>query len=504
MSVEARAAALALAEEVLGAFHGDACRNVGALLLRHSDGLTLRDLQRRLPQEPDVGKALASLLLHGEGRVRHANAEETRPPIYSADLNAVLRRPRQARALRALKRHAPDAVGVVEASLELGCVSTQRLREVAQDDALLTKLATSGVLARCDGTETFRDVNKNTLCDTKNRDLPTDTSSNAKRRAAGMGKALADNDDTTAWRVSHRALSALLRREATLDVVEKKLTKRFRRVASALWDLGAVRDAPLTPVPDAEDDDTQREDRRQAFEVRFARPVKAVEALVKRRHGDAAAKKVVQDLEIMQYDHVRFVSSRRTKDGEVFLLEPERCRDHVRSETVRALIKQKLDGDAARLHRALSEHAHLAETDVAERALLPPKDARTKLYALFHLGFARHVELPRQADRSGGAIQLWAADPERSRVVVLADTRRALARLWKRRRCECQKDEALDPFSLDTKTADKRKREQLRGRLDRLDRAILQLDAACELFEDDDVLAALPERDDADFEWRQP
>ena len=63
-------------------------------------------------------------------------------------------------------------------------------------------------------------------------------------------------------------------------------------------------------TPDAEDDDTQREDRRQAFEVRFARPVKAVEALVKRRHGDAAAKKVVQDLEIMQYDHVRFVSSR--------------------------------------------------------------------------------------------------------------------------------------------------------------------------------------------------
>jgi hypothetical protein len=56
---------------------------------------------------------------------------------------------------------------------------------------------------------------------------------------------------------------------------------------------------------------------------------------------------------------------------------------------------------------------------------------------------------------------------------------------------------------LDTKTADKRKREQLRGRLDRLDRAILQLDAACELFEDDDVLAALPEGDDADFEWRQ-
>merc|ERR1711861_78781 len=96
---------------------------------------------------------------------------------------------------------------------------------------------------------------------------------------------------------------------------------------------------------------------------------------------------------------------------------------------------------------------HLAESDIAERALLPPKDARTKLYALFHLGFARHVELPRQADRPGGAIQLWKADCERSRVVVLADTRRALARLLKRRRFECDKDEGLDPFSLDDSRA---------------------------------------------------
>ena len=144
-------------------------------------------------------------------------------------------------------------------------------------------------------------------------------------------------------------------------------------------------------------------------------------------------------------------------------------------------MKQKLDSDAARLHRALSEHEHLAESDIAERALLPPKDARTKLYALFHLGFARHVELPRQADRPGGAIQLWKADCERSRVVVLADTRRALARLLKRRRFECDKDEGLDPFSLDdSRAADPRKRERLRGRLDRLDRAILQLDEACE------------------------
>ena len=73
MSVEARAAALELADEVLRAFHGDACARVGALLLKHADGLTLRDLRRRLPDQPDVATALVALLQHGEGRARHAS-----------------------------------------------------------------------------------------------------------------------------------------------------------------------------------------------------------------------------------------------------------------------------------------------------------------------------------------------------------------------------------------------------------------------------------------------
>ena len=508
MSVEARAAALELADEVLRAFHGDACARVGALLLKHADGLTLRDLRRRLPDQPDVATALVALLQHGEGRARHASPDESRPPVYTVDLDAVLRRPRQARALRALRRHSSEGAKVIEACLEAGCCSTSRLREVARDDALLTQLATYGVLAKCDGVEGYKDVNTNTLFDEKNRDLPDEKTSKAKSRAAAMGQAIHSNDGSV-WRCSHRALKALLRREATLDVIEKKLNKRMRRVAAALWDLGAVRAVPITPAPDPEDDADQREERENSYVLKYAAKVADVEALVRRRHGDAAAKKVGQDLELLQGDHVRFVSSQRQKYGrgdtqETYLLEPERCRAYIRSETVSALVKQKLDSDAARLHRALSEHEHLAESDIAERALLPPKDARTKLYALFHLGFARHVELPRQADRPGGAIQLWKADCERSRVVVLADTRRALARLLKRRRFECEKDEGLDPFSLDdSRAADPRKRERLRGRLDRLDRAILQLDEACELFEDDDVQARLPDNDDGDFEWRE-
>ena len=48
----------------------DACARVGALLLKHADGLTLRDLRRRLPDQPDVATALVALLQHGEGRAR--------------------------------------------------------------------------------------------------------------------------------------------------------------------------------------------------------------------------------------------------------------------------------------------------------------------------------------------------------------------------------------------------------------------------------------------------
>ena len=334
MSVEARAAALELADEVLRAFHGDACARVGALLLKHADGLTLRDLRRRLPDQPDVATALVALLQHGEGRARHSSIDESRPPVYSVDLNAVLRRPRQARALRALRRHTQAGAKVIEACLEAGCCSTQKLREVARDDALLTQLATYGVLAKCDGVEEYKDVNTNTLFDEKNRDLPTETASKAKSRAAAMGKAL-HSDDGLVWRCSHRALKALLRREATLDVIEKKLNKRMRRVAAALWDLGAVRAVPVTPAPDPEDDADQREERENSYVLKYAAKVADVEALVRRRHGDAAAKKVGQDLELLQGDHIRVVSSQRQKYGrgesqETYLLEPERCRAYIR------------------------------------------------------------------------------------------------------------------------------------------------------------------------------
>ena len=84
-----------------------------------------------------------------------------------------------------------------------------------------------------------------------------------------MGKAL-HSDDGSVWRCSHRALKALLRREATLDVIEK-LNKRMRRVAAALWDLGAVRAVPVTPAPDPEDD-ADRERKGEYLRAQIRRP----------------------------------------------------------------------------------------------------------------------------------------------------------------------------------------------------------------------------------------
>ena len=114
-----------------------------------------------------MATALVALLQHGEGRARHTSPDESRPPVYTVDLDAVLRRPRQARALRALRRHSSEGAKVIEACLEAGCCSTSRLREVARDDALLTQLAPYGLLAKCDGVEDYRDVNTNTLFDVR-------------------------------------------------------------------------------------------------------------------------------------------------------------------------------------------------------------------------------------------------------------------------------------------------------------------------------------------------
>ena len=124
--MEARAAALELADEVLRAFHGDACARVGALTTKTCRRPDVKRYKRRLPDQPDVATALVALLQHGEGRARHSSIDESRPPVYSVDLDAVLRRPRQARALRALRRHTQAGAKVVEVCLEAGCCSTQK------------------------------------------------------------------------------------------------------------------------------------------------------------------------------------------------------------------------------------------------------------------------------------------------------------------------------------------------------------------------------------------
>ena len=173
--------------------------------------------------------------------------------------------------------------------------------------------------------------------------------------------------------------------------------------------------------------------------------------------------------------------------------------DHVKHETLHAVLVDRYDAESARLHRVLMRHRALEQSDLAEKALLPPKEARERLYRMFDDGLVTFVEVAKAPDRAGANVFLWAVDAPKAYAVALADARRAMAALFSRRTFEyrdCGKgvveEEFDDPHAIDPTrnqfgNNDKKKLATFKAHAYRIDRAILQLDACCEIFEDLDA-----------------
>ena len=204
---------------------------------------------------------------------------------------------------------------------------------------------------------------------------------------------------------------------------------------------------------------------------------------------------IARYLEALQYDQVAFVSKLAGGRGDDrFLFEAARCLDHVRRETLHALLVDRYDAESARLHRVLMRHDALEQGDLAERALLPPKDARERLYRMFDAGLVTFAEVAKAPDKPGANVFLWAVRARDAYAVALADARAAMAALYARRAFEYQdKGKGLvdedfdDPEGASTaqwSAGDKKRLAAFAKHADRIDRALLQLDAGCAIFEE--------------------
>ena len=166
----------------------------------------------------------------------------------------------------------------------------------------------------------------------------------------------------------------------------------------------------------------------------------------------------------------------------------------MRRETLHALLVDRYDAESARLHRVLMRHDALEQGDLAERALLPPKDARERLYRMFDAGLVTFAEVAKAPDKPGANVFLWAVRARDAYAVALADARAAMAALYARRAFEYQdKGKGLvdedfdDPEGASTaqwSAGDKKRLAAFAKHADRIDRALLQLDAGCAIFEE--------------------
>lgn len=142
-------------------------------------------------------------------------------------------------------------------------------------------------------------------------------------------------------------------------------------------------------------------------------------------------------------------------------------------------------------------HKSLEQADLAEKALLPPKEARERLYRMFNDKLVTFVEVQKAPDRHGANVFLWNVDKRRAYSVALADARNAMTNLFKRRTFEyLEKGKGLlpddfddpheiDPAKCQLSNLDKKKLNHFKQHVDRIDRAILQLDVCCDIFEDE-------------------
>lgn len=531
-----------LVAAILRAHHGEACAAVGDILLKRCDGVSLKELERLLDAKhrPSARLALAVLAQHGCVVARAGGAAEPqpgdgrkkaprrrRPDDYRLDADAVLAVPRRARTLAAARGDAgDDAAAVLEHLMDVGVASTATLalclgaEHRGRAERALEALAARALVVPAFGSDAGAAPTAALFEAEEARSAPRTPDDARDRFARDMAASLKaargaadgrpngrkrprdeDAGDGRCWRPGAFEARRALLRESCVSLVGRKLNPVMRRIGEALFGLRAVRwprqrgDGSLEPDVEAGETEADVADRRRAAEDRRGVGVGEIHAELRKTGAAVDKATIARYLEALQYDQVAFVSKLAGGRGDDrFLFEAARCLDHVRRETLHALLVDRYDAESARLHRVLMRHDALEQGDLAERALLPPKDARERLYRMFDAGLVTFAEVAKAPDKPGANVFLWAVRARDAYAVALADARAAMAALYARRAFEYQdKGKGLvdedfdDPEGASTaqwSAGDKKRLAAFAKHADRIDRALLQLDAGCAIFEE--------------------
>ncbi|KAJ0396857.1 hypothetical protein ATCC90586_008220 [Pythium insidiosum] len=177
----------------------------------------------------------------------------------------------------------------------------------------------------------------------------------------------------------------------------------------------------------------------------------------------------------------------RAGDGGQYVVHMKKIVEFLRQSTSHAYISDKFGVQSARIVRLLLEKRQLEQKTIGELALLPSNDARRRLYELLREQLVQLQEIPKRADHSPAfTLYCWSVDVPRLERSVTQRVQDALTRLRRRRKLEADENKDLIARSDQLVEAnDLAKFDKLSRSLDRLDRAIIQLDNMLMLYPTD-------------------
>lgn len=176
----------------------------------------------------------------------------------------------------------------------------------------------------------------------------------------------------------------------------------------------------------------------------------------------------------------------RPGDGGQYVVHMKKIVDFLKQATTHSYIQEKYGIPSARIVRLLMEKRQLEQKTIGELALLPSNDARRRLYELFTENLVKMQEIPKRADHSPAfTVFCWSVDVPRMEKSVAERIQTSLCKLRVRRKMEAEQNKDLIARSDQLVEAnDLAKFDKLSRTLDRLDRAIIQLDSMLMLYRD--------------------
>lgn len=205
--------------------------------------------------------------------------------------------------------------------------------------------------------------------------------------ATGPVKEEDDKEKVVLWRVNRDEFNKRLRHAACIDMVQQKNGPDAAAILRAMLH--------ATQSYETESKAPQSKSVSQDEVISFVRELEAIDPDY---HPPDTVADVLRELSDDALQPVSYTGE--GPGGSTYCVNMAAIIRHKRLLETDAVIRQRFGVHGLRLFRLLYLHRQLEQKQIAEQAMLPPKDAKELLYRLYRAGFVSLQDVPRTTDHA--------------------------------------------------------------------------------------------------------